>query len=112
MKFSPAVSAKSKKKIGETRRRKRIHLWVNASLESIAYELNPVIRGWIEYYGKYYRSELRAPIQRIDDYLIRWAQGKYKRLQGHRIKAVQWLKPVRLREPNLFAHWRAGMYWA
>lgn len=111
VKFSPAVSVKSKKKIGQTIRHKRIHLWVSASLESIAAELNPVIRGWLEYYGKYYRSELRAPLQRIDDYLIRWAQGKYKRLQGHRIQAVKWIKRIRLREPKLFAHWQAGMYW-
>ena len=110
--FSPAISSKAKKRIGKQIRQLRIHLWVGASLESIAQELNPVIRGWLEYYGKYHRSELRFTLQRIDVYLIRSAQGKFRRLKGHRLKAVHWLSRVRQRQPRLFAHWAAGMAWA
>jgi group II intron reverse transcriptase/maturase len=111
VKFSPAASLKALKGIRRQIRWKRIHLWVGASLESLANELNPLIRGWIEYYGKFFRSVLQSTLQRIDDYLIRWAQGKFRRLQGHRLRAVDWLKAVRLRQPTLFAHWAAGFYW-
>ncbi|MGH8605748.1 MAG: group II intron reverse transcriptase/maturase, partial [Gammaproteobacteria bacterium] len=101
--FSPAISDKAKKSIRQTVKRWRLHLWSGATLTSIAGEINPVIWGWIHYYGRYIRSEIRGPLQHIDHYLIRWAGGKYKRLRGHRRRARQWVAPVRQREPSLFA---------
>ena len=61
--FSPAVSEKAKKAIRQTIRSWRIHLWSSASLESIAKELNPIIRGWLQYYGRFNRYELRFSLQ-------------------------------------------------
>ncbi len=82
--FSPAVSDSAKKTIRQTIRKWRIHLWSGATLRSIAEEINPVVRGWINYYGHYGRWELRFSLQQIDEYLIRWAKSKYKRLRGRR----------------------------
>ena len=107
--FSPAISDKAKKSIRHTIKRWRLHRWSGATLNSIAVEINPVIRGWINYYGRYIRSEVRSPLQQVDWYLIRWATGKYKRLRGHQRRASAWVAGIRSRDPQLFAHWAAGM---
>jgi hypothetical protein len=77
-------------------------------LSSIAREINPVVRGWINYYGNYGRWELRFSLQQIDEYLIRWAKSKYKRLRGRQIKAAKAVRQMSQKRPFLFAHWKAG----
>ncbi len=106
--FSPAVSNAAKKAIRQTIRSWRIHLWSSATLSSIAREINPVVRGWINYYGNYGRWELRFSLQQIDEYLIRWAKSKYKRLRGRQIKAAKAVRQMSQKRPFLFAHWKAG----
>ncbi len=107
--FSPAISDKAKKAIRNTIKRWRLHLWSNASLSSIAAEINAVVRGWINYYGRFIRSEVRGPLQQIDEYLIRWAMGKYKRLRGRYRRSHDWVESVKSRDPRLFSHWREGL---
>jgi RNA-directed DNA polymerase len=106
--FSPAVSDKAKKSIRETIRQWRIHLWSGATIGSIAREINPVVRGWINYYGKYGRWELRFSLQQIDAYLIRWAKSKYKRLRGRQVRAAGAIRQISQNSPGLFVHWKAG----
>lgn len=106
--FSPAISDKAKKSIRQTIRKWRLHLWSGASLESIGSEINPIVRGWINYYGKYYRSELRFSLQQIDNYLIRWSKSKYKRLRGRQVQAAKRLRQLSQKCPTLFAHWKVG----
>ncbi len=106
--FSPAVSEKAKKSIRQTIRSWRIHLWSGATLSSIAREINPVVRVWINYYGKFGRWELRFSLQQIDEYLIRWAKSKFKRLRGRQVKAAKVVRQMSQKQPNLFAHWIAG----
>lgn len=107
--FSPAISDKAKKSIRQRIRRWRIHLWSGATLATIAREINPVIRGWIQYYGRYLRSEVRNAVQNVDVYLVRWAMGKYKRFRGRKRRASSWLARIRGDWRNLFAHWAAGL---
>jgi RNA-directed DNA polymerase len=107
--FSPAISDRAKKSIRRTIREWRLHLWSTATLTSIARELNPVIRGWIQYYGQYIRSEIRDPLLQIDYYLIRWAEGKYKSMRGRWRRARVWVERINNRDPKLFAHWQAGL---
>jgi len=106
--FSPAVSDKAKKSIRQTIRKWRLHLWSSASLETIGKEINPTIRGWINYYGKFNRSELRFSLQQIDNYLIRWSKAKYKHLRGRQVKAAKRMKRISQHSPELFAHWKSG----
>ena len=106
--FSPAVSDSAKKTIRQTIRKWRIHLWSGATLRSIAEEINPVVRGWINYYGHYGRWELRFSLQQIDEYLIRWAKSKYKRLRGRQRRAAKAVRQMSHQQPELFAHWKAG----
>ena len=92
--FSPAISDQARKSIRRRIRQWKIHLWSGATLASIAREINPVIRGWIQYYGQFMRSEVRSAVQNIDAYLVRWAMGKYKRLRGRKRRASAWLERI------------------
>jgi RNA-directed DNA polymerase len=104
--FLPAVSDDAAKKIRHTIRRWRIHLWSGTHLTEIAREINQTVRGWINHYGRFYPTRLAESLRRIDEYLVRWAMQKYKRLKRHRKRAWAFLANVFAREPKLFAHWR------
>ena len=68
--------------------------------------MNPQVRGWINYYGAFYRSELRFLAWRINEHLARWAMRKFKRFRGKYAKAMDWLQKVYQYQPDLFAHWQ------
>ena len=107
--FVPAISDDAAKAIRHTIRRWRLHLHSDRSLDDLARTVNPSVRGWIGYYGRFYRSELSKSLRRIDAYLVRWAMRKYRKLRYARRRAVAWLARVRRRVPTLFAHWAAGL---
>ena len=104
--FRPAPSAKALKAISRTIRRWTLHHRSDKSLQDLAAIYNPYIQGWINYYGQFYRKQLRPTLMRIDTYLIRWARWKFKRLRGRPRGAREWLVRVRRVDPKLFAHWR------
>jgi len=105
--FCPAVADDAVKEIGRTIKRWRLHLWSRYTLADLAQAVNPTVRGWINYYGRFYRSKLISLLRRIDEYLVRWATKKYKRLHRSWPRARQLLANVERREPTLFAHWQA-----
>lgn len=69
-------------------------------------ECRAVVRGWINYYGRYFPSRLVASLNRINDYLMRWIVWKYKRYRGRWGRAWEALKRVARLYPGLFAHWK------
>jgi hypothetical protein len=75
------------------------------SLRDLANMFNPIIRGWIHYYGRYRRSALYPVFRHLDLALATWAMRKIKSLKGHRRRALRWLAAVKSRDPSLFAHW-------
>lgn len=79
------------------------------TLAEIAQEINPTVRGWIGYYGRFYPSELSRSLSHIDAYLIRWVTKKYKRMRRRSTRVAELLASVARREPGLFAHWQAGL---
>jgi RNA-directed DNA polymerase len=103
--FLPAVSDGAAKTIRQTIRQWRVHLWTGKPLREIAREINPIVRGWVNYYGRFYPSQLGRSLSNIDRYLVRWAMRKYKRLKRHTMRAWAFLANVIAREPRLFAHW-------
>ena len=107
--FSPAVSDDAAQAIRREIRRWRLHLWNDKSLSDLARAINPIVRGWINYYGRFYKSMLYPTLKRINEYLVRWARRKYKRLRAHDTKTRKWLHTVARREPGLFAHWQLGV---
>lgn len=107
--FTPAVSNKAKKAMQRTIRGWRMHLKPDKNLEDLSRMFNPIIRGWINYYGRFYKSELYSVLRHMDRALIRWVRRKYKKLQRHQRRATYWLGGIARREPELFAHWQMGI---
>jgi RNA-directed DNA polymerase len=108
--FTPAVSNKAKKAMRQTIRGWRIHLKPDKSIEDLSRMFNPVIRGWINYYGRFYKSELYPVFRHMDKALTKWAGKKYKKLNHHQRRTTHWLGRIARREPKLFAHWQMGIY--
>ena len=103
--FSPAVSSEAATRMRQEMRRWNVHLRSDKALDDIARMWNPVLRGWIQYYGRFYKSALYPVFRNFDTTLVRWAMRKYKRLSRHRRRTVYWLGGIARREPRLFAHW-------
>ncbi len=104
--FTPAISNKAAKAIRQKSRDWNWRLQSGSDLEALAMKYNPVIQGWLNYYGHFYPSALIPTLYCLEDRLVKWAMRKYKHLRGHRRRAVQWLKGIAQKEPELLAHWR------
>ena len=102
--FLPAVSPEALKAMGRQVREWRIHLRTGLDLTELAARINPIVLGWMNYYGRFYRSALHRFLQRINTYLMRWAQKKYRRLRSFKRFRAWWTALV-VREPGLFRHW-------
>jgi RNA-directed DNA polymerase len=103
--FLPAISPEALKAKGVELRRMRIHRRTDLSLDDLARWLNPIVSGWINYYGRFYRTALDPLLKRVNVYLRRWAGRKYKRLRTHKCFSGWWTGLLS-RQPGLFAHWR------
>ena len=88
-------------------RKWRLHLRSDKTLLDLSISINPVLRGWIYYYGKYYKSQLYPTFNRLNQTLIRWAIRKYKRFDNRsQRRAGYWLGRIANKQPDLFAHWQ------
>ena len=103
--FSPGVSNAATKAIREEIRRWQLRCRIDKWIDDLARMFNPVIRGWIAYYGRYYKSALYPTFRYLDRCLANWAMAKYKRLRRHRQRAGHWVSKTASRDPRLFAHW-------
>jgi group II intron reverse transcriptase/maturase len=104
--FLPAASPKALKAIRQTIRGWAFHHRTDKSLADLARMFRPYIQGWINYYGRFYKSELTSTLHRIDAFLIRWTRNKFKRLRRRPKGTREWLAQVIRANPHLFAHWR------
>jgi RNA-directed DNA polymerase len=107
MSFAPAIAPTARRALSRTIRAWHLRRRTQSDLSSLAAEINPQVRGWIGYYGAFYRSELHFLAYRIDQHLIRWVRHKFKRLRYSPVRAWAWLAAVKRREPGLFVHWQA-----
>ena len=107
--FVPAVSGKAAKAIVATVRQWELHQKSDKSLEDLSRMYDRVIRGWVNYYGQYYKSALYPVFRSLNRRLVRWVQKKYKRYR-HQRQATQWLRCIARREPQWFAHWQLGAF--
>lgn len=104
--FSPAASNTAAKKMRQEMRHWRLPLRSDKAIDDLARMWNPVLRGWIQYYGRFYPSALYPVFRHLNEHLVRWAMRKYKRLRRHRRRAEHWLGQLGRREPKMFAHWQ------
>lgn len=109
--FLPAVSNDAKKSIRQTIREWQLTRKTPLSIEDIAKQTNPQVRGWVNYYGKFYRSELTKTLFQIERHMQRWAQHKFAKKRGIASKkqARRYLGNVLKYKPKLFVHWQYGM---
>lgn len=106
--FLPAISDKAAKKIREEMRGWKLQRRSEKSLDDLARMFGPKVRGWMQYYGNYYRSRLYRVFDPLNAALVRWACRKYKKLRGHRTRASEWLRRISERNPQLWPHWGIG----
>jgi RNA-directed DNA polymerase len=104
--FTPAVSDDARKAISREIRSWHITRRSDKTLLDLARMFNPIVQGWVNFYGRFYKSWLYPVLRHINDGLVRWAMRKYKRLHGHIRRAKAWLAEVARRAPALFAQWK------
>lgn len=102
----PAVSKSSMKQMN--RRLKQMSIFRNsgATITYLAEHINPILRGWINYYGKFYKTTLKKFMHNVNVKVASWARRKYKNLRSSELKAIRWLHGISQTSPNLFAHWQ------
>jgi hypothetical protein len=83
----------------------RIHRRTTVTFGELARWLNPIVSGWMHYYGRFYQTAMYPLLQRLNTYLRRWAGRKYRRLRSHK-RFMRWWAEVLQRAPGLFAQWR------
>lgn len=106
--FTPAVSKEASQKfrdrIREIRRNNKI-----VSIEKLAEEMNPVIRGWANYFSKFCSREAIKVLNYVNLSLIKWCRKKYKRIRGSKGKAYRYLARLAKSKSDLFYHWKIGI---
>jgi RNA-directed DNA polymerase len=107
--FNPAVSSSAMKAMRETIRDLNLRRQTQLSLQDIAQQLNPLLRGWIAYYGRYAPSALYPLLRYVNQTLVAWVMRKFKRFKRHKVQASQFLQRLATECVDLFVHWRIGM---
>lgn len=102
--FLPARSDVAQKKMNATVRSWKLHRNTTLTLDDLAQLINPIVRGWMQYYGAFYRSALNPLLERINSYLMRFLRRKLKRLRSKKKARWYWRRLV-TRRRGLFAHW-------
>jgi hypothetical protein len=106
--FSPAVSKEALKAMRHVIRKSRLRNRADRSLEELAESFNPMLQGWIGYYGRYCPSALYPLFRYFNHALVAWARRKYRRFR-RKTRASLYLQRIAEDRPGLFAHWRYGM---
>jgi RNA-directed DNA polymerase len=108
--FLPAISTQAATAIRRTIREWRMaSTRNNQSLEDLARLVNPVVRGWMNYYGRYYRSRVVQVLRHLNEALAAWARWKYKRFWRRERASMHWLGRIARRDPHLFVLWELGV---
>jgi RNA-directed DNA polymerase len=107
--FTPAVSAAAVKAMRQTTRKLNYRNRTELSLADISRLHNPVLRGWLEYYGRFCPSAMYPVLRHFNTTLVSWAMRKYRRLKRHKTRASLFIEGIAKRQPHLFVHWQRGM---
>jgi len=105
VRFLPAMSTEALKAKGVELRSMRIHRRTDLFLDDLARWMNPIVAGWMNYYGRFYRSKMTPLLQRVNAYLRRWAGMKYRKLRTLK-RFKRWWTRLIDRQPRLLAQWR------
>jgi RNA-directed DNA polymerase len=103
--FNPAISKDALTRLSGQVRAWRLHRRTGQTFAELARAINPIVRGWMQYYGAFHRSALHPLLSRINAYLVRWIRKKYKQLRAKK-KAMKRWQEITVRYPRMFAHWK------
>jgi group II intron reverse transcriptase/maturase len=107
--FTPAISKKSIARINDVLRKLKIHRWTYFSLSRVGELLKSKIRGWLNYYSKFRKSELRHLFRDLNKRLAKWVSNKYRRFRRrHWYFAYKHLQGIAKLYPYMFEHWKVG----
>ncbi len=104
--FLPAVSKEALNSMRQEIRSWGLNRQTFANLELLAHKYNPVLRGWWNYYGSFYKTEMRKLFVYVNERLAIWSRRKFKKLKCHKQKSFRWLNRVAIKQPWLFYHLR------
>jgi RNA-directed DNA polymerase len=107
--FNPAVSPAALKSMRAKIRELGIRRRSDWSLADIAHRINPLLRGWINYYGRYAPSAIAPLLRYVNLTLVAWVMRKFKRFRAHKVRASRFLRSLSQRYAKLFVHWQLGM---
>jgi len=107
--FVPAASKDAIKTMRAKVRESNLRNRTDIDLNEIARWFNPILQGWMNYYGKYNRSSLYPVWRHFNKTLIAWAMRKYRLFRNRKTKASRFIRRIAEKQMNLFVHWRAGM---
>ena len=107
--FNPAVSPAALNTMRQAIRDLNLRRQTQLSVQDLARQLNPLLRGWITYYGRYLPSALQPLLRHVNLTLVAWARRKFKRIANSRKRARQFLERLVRVQPALFAHWELDM---
>jgi RNA-directed DNA polymerase len=108
--FAPAVSRDALRAMRQTIRGWHIQLKCDKTLDDLSQMFNPVLRGWMNYYGRFYGSAMTAVWHHMNAYLMRWLLRKHKSLARHKTRAKHALGKLAAASPRAFVHWEMGCY--
>ena len=106
--FSPAVSRDALRAMRQTIRSWHLQLMCDREVGDLSRMFNPVLRGWMNYYGRFRGSAMDAVWKHVNAYLTRWLRRKYKKLARHKTRAVRALGKLADAAPHAFVHWELG----
>ena len=104
--FLPGVSPKSLKEMRARIREWRLPQHAPLPLEDIARQLNPTLRGWDGYYGRFYPTALRQLFEYFDERLGAWLRKKDKTFKSHKGRSLRKINELAKQNPQLFVHWQ------
>lgn len=108
--FQPAVSPAALTAMRQMTRQRNVRNRSDLSLEEISRWYNPILRGWLDYYGRYYPTAMLPMLSHFNQTLIDWAKRKYIWLKRHQTRAGQFMERIAKSRPSLFIHWQRGMW--
>ena len=108
--FSPAVSRDALRAMRQTIRSWHLQLMCDREVGDLSRMFNPILRGWMNYYGRFRGSAMDVVWKHVNAYLTRWLRRKYKRLARHKTRAVHALGKLAAASPRAFVYWEKGIY--
>jgi RNA-directed DNA polymerase len=109
MSFTAAVSPTALNAMRKTMWRLKIHRRSDHSVQDISHQLNPILRGWLEYYGAFHVTAMAPVFRYFNKKLVAWAMRKFKRLRRRKARAIAFLENLAEKRPKLFVHWNLGI---